>query len=120
MEVVRCWPLAPVLANLSLISILLTCIAIANGYFNRRRSVSFQTPAPREGLYFRDSSGLLFSMYSRLAEEEDNKMVDRWQKEAEGILIFVSTSVGILYCYVPKLELCSPVYSLPSSLRYFP
>jgi hypothetical protein len=29
-------------------------------------------------------------MYSKLAEEEDNKMVDRWQKEAEGILIFVS------------------------------
>lgn len=27
-------------------------------------------------------------MYSKLAEEEDNKMVDRWQKEAEGILIF--------------------------------
>jgi hypothetical protein len=34
-------------------------------------------------------------MYSKLAEEEDNKMVDRWQKEAEGILIFVSACVGI-------------------------
>jgi hypothetical protein len=32
-------------------------------------------------------------MYSKLAEEEDNKMVDRWQKEAEGILIFVSSGV---------------------------
>lgn len=65
------------------------CIATTtNGNFNRRRSVSFQ--APRGGLYFRDSSGLLFSMYSKLSEEEDNKMVDRWQKEAEGILIFVS------------------------------
>src|SRR6266852_103186 len=72
------------------------CIAIANGhFFNRRRSVSFQAPAPRGGLYYRDSSGLLFSMYSKLAEEEDNKMVDRWQKEAEGILIFVSPTV---YC----------------------
>ena len=34
-------------------------------------------------------------MYSKLAEEEDNKMVDRWQKEAEGILIFVSRRVGV-------------------------
>jgi len=35
-------------------------------------------------------------MYSKLAEEEDNlnKMVDRWQKEAEGILIFVSLALA--------------------------
>jgi hypothetical protein len=68
-------------------------VAIANGHVNRRRSVSFQ--APRGGLY-RDSSGLLFSMYSKLSEEEDDKMVEGWQKEAEGILIFVSPNVGIL------------------------
>lgn len=86
MEVVRCRLLAAVLANFY--STGMWHIAIAHGHFNRRRSVSFQ--APRGGLYFRDSSGLLFSMYSKLAEEEDNKMVDRWQKEAEGILIFVS------------------------------
>lgn len=37
-------------------------------------------------------------MYSKLSEEEDNKMVDRWQKEADGILIFVSPRlIGILY-----------------------
>ena len=29
-------------------------------------------------------------MYSVAAEEEDNKMVERWQKDADGILIFVS------------------------------
>ncbi|KAF8476363.1 hypothetical protein DFH94DRAFT_109574 [Russula ochroleuca] len=27
-------------------------------------------------------------MYSKTAEEEDNKMADRWQKDADGILIF--------------------------------
>ena len=37
-----------------------------------------------------DSSGLLFSIYSKAAEDEDNKMVERWQKDAEGILFFVS------------------------------
>ena len=29
-------------------------------------------------------------MYSKAAEEEDKKMADRWQKDADGILIFVS------------------------------
>ncbi|KAF8494150.1 hypothetical protein F5888DRAFT_1805738 [Russula emetica] len=37
---------------------------------------------------FGDSSGSLFSIYSKAAEEEDNKMVERWQKDADGILIF--------------------------------
>jgi hypothetical protein len=37
-----------------------------------------------------DSSGRIFSMYSKAAEDEDNKMAERWQKDAEGILIFVS------------------------------
>ena len=44
---------------------------------------------------FGDSSGPLFSMYSKAAEEEDNKMVERWQKDADGILFFVSLCVGI-------------------------
>jgi hypothetical protein len=29
-------------------------------------------------------------MYHRMTEEEDNKMAERWQKDAEGIIIFVS------------------------------
>jgi hypothetical protein len=44
---------------------------------------------------FGDSSGPLFSIYSKAAEDEDNKMVERWQKDADGILIFVSSRVGI-------------------------
>ena len=44
---------------------------------------------------FGDSSGPLFSIYSKAAEDEDNKMVERWQKDADGILIFVSHRVGI-------------------------
>ncbi|KAH9987491.1 hypothetical protein BJV77DRAFT_789145 [Russula vinacea] len=37
---------------------------------------------------FGDSSGKLFSIYSNVAEDEDNKMVERWQKDADAILIF--------------------------------
>ena len=33
-------------------------------------------------------------MYVKMAEEEDNKVADRWQKDADGILIFVSFSIS--------------------------
>ena len=50
-----------------------------------------QPSQPTQGkLTFGDSSGRLFSLYSKAAKEEDDKMVERWQKDAEGILIFVS------------------------------
>ena len=39
---------------------------------------------------FVDGSGPLFSMYLKLAEEEDKKMTDNWKGDADGILIFVS------------------------------
>jgi hypothetical protein len=44
---------------------------------------------------FGDSSGPLFTMYSKAADEEDNKMAKRWQKDADGILIFVSPRFSI-------------------------
>jgi len=44
---------------------------------------------------FGDSSVPLFSLYSKISEEEDNKLTDRWQKDADGILIFVSVHVTI-------------------------
>ena len=45
---------------------------------------------------FGDSSGSLFSIYSKAADDEDNKMVERWQKDADGILIFVSHRIVII------------------------
>ena len=39
---------------------------------------------------FADGSGPLFSMYLKLAEEEDKKMTENWKGDADGILIFVS------------------------------
>jgi hypothetical protein len=44
---------------------------------------------------FSDGSGPLFNMYVKMAEEEDNKMTQRWQKDADGILVFVSFHDGI-------------------------
>jgi hypothetical protein len=34
-------------------------------------------------------------MYTKASQDEDNKMIERWKKDADGILIFVSTSVSI-------------------------
>ena len=49
-----------------------------------------------------DSSGPLFSLYSKATEEEDNKMVERWQKDADGILFFVRPRfrIRILYFFL--------------------
>jgi Family of unknown function (DUF6535) len=33
-------------------------------------------------------------MYVKMSEEEDNKMADRWQKDADGILIFVGFHIS--------------------------
>ena len=52
---------------------------------------------------FSDSSGPLFNMYVKMAEEEDNKMADRWQKDADGILIFVGFCY-LLYCYAAAID----------------
>ena len=34
-------------------------------------------------------------MYSKIAEEEDDGMAERWQKDAEGIIIFVCFGIFI-------------------------
>ena len=39
-----------------------------------------------------DSSGPLFSIYSKIVEEDDNKRAERQQKDAEGIVLFVSST----------------------------
>jgi hypothetical protein len=40
-----------------------------------------------------DSSGPLFSLYSKSAEKYDNMVAERWLRDAEGIIIFVCTKV---------------------------
>ena len=39
-------------------------------------------------------------MYSKAAKEEDDKMAESWQKDADGILIFVSP------CVIIQIFLC--------------
>jgi hypothetical protein len=46
------------------------------------------------------------AVYCKALEEEDDKMVECWQKDADGILIFVSPHIGIYAStyFVHKLE----------------
>ena len=67
---------------------------------------------------FGDSSAPLFTMYSKIAEEEDNKMIERWQRDSEGIIIFVR---NICFRVVVRTNcgLCRLVCSLLSSLQRY-
>jgi hypothetical protein len=66
-----------------------------------------------------DSSGPLFTMYSKIAEEEDDKMVERWQKDAEGIIIFVRSEFLLPNVkYMLTKRSYSLVYSLRSLLHW--
>jgi hypothetical protein len=47
---------------------------------------------PRIEPDFGDSSWPIFNIYSKIAEEEDDKKVELWQKNAEGIIVFVCPS----------------------------
>jgi len=69
---------------------------VCNKDSDQTSSTRNNPPQPSGVSSFGDSSGLLFSIYSKAAEEEDNKMVERWQKDADGILIFVSSLVDII------------------------
>jgi len=43
-------------------------------------------------------------MYSKVAEEEDNKTAERLQKDADGILIFVRPHVAVHTASTYKLK----------------
>lgn len=53
---------------------------------------------------FGDSSGPFFSIYSKAAEDEDNKMAERWKNDADGILIFVNQCFSIYMYLCAKTE----------------
>ena len=54
-------------------------------------ALSLSTNRSQDGTIYGDSSGPLFAIYSKSVEKIDNMMAERWQKDAEGILIFVCT-----------------------------
>ena len=53
---------------------------------------------------FVDSSGPFFTLYSKVAKDEDDETAKRWQEDAKGILIFVSFLYPHSYRLVHKPE----------------
>jgi len=78
-----------------------------------------KSKAQKEPSTLGDGSGALFSLYSEIATDEDDKKIDRWQKDAEGILVFVSHYVEFPLPYVLTGSY-RPVYSLLLSLGCWP
>lgn len=84
------------------LSTLISQACIVDGRRDQPQSTSNQTtqnqplrPAPQGESDYGDSSWALYSMYSDIAEDKDNKTVKRCQKEADGTLIFVSLPVSL-------------------------
>ena len=63
-----------------------------------------------------DSSGPLFAMYSKYAEDEDKNITESWTKDADGIIIFVRPEANFMYLWGLINRLNRVVYSLPSLL----
>ena len=84
--------------------------------------VDDQPPQPlQEKSKFGDSSGPLFSLYSNLSKNVDDKITDQWKHEAtDGILIFVSPRVPHSCYYAHKFKRYRPVYFLLLSPRCSP
>ena len=49
-------------------------------------------PSQGESSLF-DGSWPIFSIYSKKSDEEDQKLAERWQRDADSILVFVSPAV---------------------------
>jgi hypothetical protein len=71
-----------------------------------------RTGQDRSSSNFSDSSGPLYHMYIKMTEEEDEKMAHRWQKDADGILIFVSPYINLTLEHIDECKYRRPVYSL--------
>ncbi len=70
----------------------------AGDHSDDRQSPQNQQSQPTQAEFDRgDSSWPLYSLYSKIAEEEDKLKTERYQKDADAILIFVSPHVNFSF-----------------------
>ena len=48
---------------------------------------------------FTDGSDSIFAMYNEMAGEEDGKMAESWQADADRILVFVSSHITLYHSW---------------------
>ena len=71
------------------------CMTVVDSHSDQSRSTpnqSLWTSSEELEPEFRDSAWPLYSIYSNIAEDEINKMIERCQRNTDGTLIFVSFS----------------------------
>ena len=69
------------------------------------------------GINYGDMSWPLYAMYSKVAQEEDNKKAERVQNALDGILVFVSPHLTPQFLHT-SIGNHRVAYSLPLSLHY--
>jgi hypothetical protein len=67
---------------------------VVDGHHNQHHSTPNQLLWSSQESEFRESAWPLYSIYSNIADDEINKMVERCQRNTNGILIFVSSHVS--------------------------
>ena len=76
------------------LAIFLMYMVVTGGHPDQPRSIRDPSLlSSQEGSDDRDSSWPLYAMYSKIAQEEDNNDAERRQKDADGILVFVSPHI---------------------------
>ncbi len=97
--------------SLQTLLLLIAASIVVKYRYSRRKA---RNEPPQRGPRVFDGAGRIFSMYLEMALEEDKKLAESWEADADGVLIFVG-----LYYLLPCNVTCSKagrlVYSpLPS------
>ena len=75
-------------------------MCMVDAWVDGRRTDTYHRPTPTQlpGLpeFDTDSSWPLYTMYSKIAKDEDNKLVERCQRDTDGTLIFVSSQITLV------------------------
>ena len=75
--------------------ILQMCMVDGQRTDTHHRSTPIQSSELSESDYV-DGSWPLYTMYSKIARDEDNKLVERCQRYTDGTLIFVSSHITLV------------------------
>jgi len=92
-------------------------ICVVDGHSDQPQPIQDLPLQPHQGeINYGDRSWPLYAMYSKVTQEEDNKLAERWQKALDGLLVFVSPHVTpqFLHTSIGNHRLA---YSLPLSLH---
>jgi hypothetical protein len=89
------------------LSLLTSHICTVDGHSDQTQLSSSDQPVPASqgGIIYGDSSRPLYTMYSKIVQDEDNKSVERNRQSTDGVLIVVSPHVSTPPFLCTELEI---------------